>query len=114
MRLPIAVIGILSKQYQLDIIKWCSIKGMKDQRPWRINGFSQSLFRFQEGNDLVEIVFFEFIFQYVLPGWFDLNVHRHAKYTQRRKRNKKDAKKKSPLCVDLILSVFAISTLRRY
>ncbi len=68
MRLPFVMIRILAKNNYLYFIERSFVECVEDFIPFGIDCFTERLFMFQEHDNLFEIRFLEFVFQYFLPA----------------------------------------------
>lgn len=71
-----AVIGILTEQDDLDLFEGGGVEGVEDEPAGGIDGAAADLFVFQEGDDLAEIRFGEFLAEGLFPAVFYFYFHR--------------------------------------
>src|SRR6185437_16644974 len=70
-----AMIGVLAQQDDLYLVEGRRIEGIEDKAAGGVDGLSADLFVFQQGDDLQEIGFREFLSENLFPAVFDLYVH---------------------------------------
>ena len=71
MRLTGTMIGVLTQQYDLEIIKRGGFKSVEDQAAGWIDGPAGLFFRFEMRGDLEEVGFLKLVLEHFLPGVFD-------------------------------------------